>query len=255
MTLLDWSAPDLNPKYSLTQYSGEFSDPLITDSIVAEYNWVCDRTNYRNLFFAANGIGMAIGCLISGPLTENYGFGLSMPDFLSMLDFLSILDLSSQLWLWSTNQKTQILDDIAIVCFRGRADPIMGFRKLIHYHTCSYCDNGCLRNQIFSLFNICYRSCWSRLESTYWEQVASRQLKFEPGMHAMHGLPVLIRWYLGLNSKPIHHSCSIQQWIELWLLKLWKDFNSFILCIWVCFIFRKSLKYINFWARASKIGL
>ena len=93
MTLLDWFAPDPNPKYSLTQYSGEFSDPLITDSIVAEYNWVCDRTNYRNLFFAANGIGMAIGCLISGPLTENYGFGLSM------LDFLSILDLSSQLLL------------------------------------------------------------------------------------------------------------------------------------------------------------
>jgi len=81
LTLLDWFAPDPNPKYSLTQYSGEFSDPLITDSIVAEYNWVCDRTNYRNLFFAANGIGMAIGCLISGPLTENYGFGLSMLDF------------------------------------------------------------------------------------------------------------------------------------------------------------------------------
>ena len=88
---------------------------------------------------------MAIGCIISGPLTENYGFGLSLVDILpTLVNIRSILDSH-----WSTNEKTEILNDIAIVCFSGGANTLMGFRKLVYYHTCSNCYNGCLRNKIF----------------------------------------------------------------------------------------------------------
>jgi len=100
---------------------GEFSDPLINKTIVAEYNWVCDKTNYRNLFFAANGIGMAIGCLISGPLTENYGRKFSMI-------FLSYVSVAALAFLW-------ISENLFIVLFARIVTMVASEIKYLAYST------------------------------------------------------------------------------------------------------------------------
>ena len=55
-----------------------YSSPILNDTMVSEYDLVCDKTWIRDSIFGVGNVGLAVGAFIGGPMTEYFGRKFTM---------------------------------------------------------------------------------------------------------------------------------------------------------------------------------
>ena len=55
-----------------------YSHPLLNNTLVTEFDLICDKTWIRDTIFSVGNIGLAVGSFLGGPMTEIYGRKFTM---------------------------------------------------------------------------------------------------------------------------------------------------------------------------------